>query len=311
MFEMFEGYSGEEIQAILTMQGMAGLNVFAVYLLLAMGLVIVFGQMKVINMAHGEFLTLGAYVTVVCSDLVMEHAEWALAGYYPVAIILAFCVTFIVGWIAEFGLVRFLYKRPLDTLLATFGLSLIMQECFRQIFGRRDTGATMPDWLMGSWSPTEMIQIPVQGVFLFSMALGLIVLVSIMLMKSRWGLRVRSTVQNREMANAVGISTAKTDRLTFAFGCALAGVAGAAFTTFGSANPTAGTSYIVIAFVVTVLGGAGSLLGATIAAFGIGQAQSVLEFFTSGTTALVLVLLVVIVVLMIRPQGIISSKVRR
>lgn len=308
---MFDGYSGEELQAIFFMQGFAGLSLFAVFLLMALGLAIVFGQMKVINMAHGEFMTLGAYVTVLCSDMVVDHADWAMPYYYPLAIVLAFCVAFCVGWLVEFGIVRFLYKRPLDTLLATWGLSMILQEVFRQSFGAREDSATMPDWLMGSWSPTDLIDIPINGLFLFGMAILMTGLVYLALYKSRWGLRVRATVQNREMANAVGISTAKTDRLTFAIGCGLAGIAGAAFTTIGSVSPSAGSLYIVDTFMVVVFGGAGSLIGTVLSAFGIAQAQSIMEFFLSGVLAKVYTLLVVVIILMIRPQGLLIARIRK
>jgi urea transport system permease protein len=308
---MFEQYTGEQLRAIFVMQGFSGLSLFAVFLLMALGLTIIFGQMKVINMAHGEFLTMGAYTTVFMSDLVTRSAPGLLSVYFPFAIVAAFAITFIVGYMVEFGLVRFLYKRPLDTLLATWGLSMILQQTFRLTFGAREDSATIPMWLMGSWQPTPGIDIPINGLMMLVLAVVMTVLIYLMLYKSRWGLRVRSTVQNREMANAVGINTARTDRLTFAFGCGLAGVAGAAFTTIGSVSPSAGSLYIVDTFLVVVFGGAGSLIGTIISAFSIAQVQSILEFFTSGVLAEVYVLAIVIVILMIRPSGLIVSKIRK
>lgn len=308
---MFEGYTGEELRSIFVMQGFAGLSLFSVFLLMALGLAIIFGQMKVINMAHGEFLTIGAYTTVFFSDLVTERAPGMLPYYYPLAVLAAFTVAFLVGYLVEVGIIRFLYKRPLDTLLATWGLSMILQQTFRSTFGAREDSATLPDWLMGSWAPTETIDIPINGLFLLGLAVLMTALVYLLMYRSRWGLRVRATVQNRAMAGAVGINTQRTDRMTFALGCGIAGVSGAAFTTIGSVSPSAGTLYIVDTFLVVVFGGAGSLIGAILSAFGIAQFQSVLEFFLSGVLAKVYVLLGVMLILMFRPQGLVVAKIRK
>lgn len=305
--------AGPSLKSILLMQGFSGLSLVSVFLLMALGLAIIFGQMRVINMAHGEFLTLGAYVTVWLSKLCEARADtapWMLKYYYPFAIVAAFAVAFMLGYVVEILLIKPLYRRPLDTLLATWGLSLILQQAFRSLFGGRETSATLPDWLMGSWSPTDTIDIPINGIFLIGLCILLTLIVYAMLLKSRWGLRVRSTVLDRPMAGAVGINTARTDRITFAIGCGLAGIAGAGFTTIGSVSPAAGSLYIVDTFMVVVFGGAGSLLGTIIAAFSIGQAQSILEFFSSGVLAKVFTLLGVIAILMLRPQGLIASKVR-
>lgn len=312
----------EEYKAVFLMQGFAGLSLFSVFLLMSLGLAIIFGQMRVINMAHGEFLTLGAYVTAFMSTWVSESHVGFMPYYFPFAVAAAFVVCFIVGWFVEWSLIRFLYTRPLDTLLATWGVSMVMQECFRQLFGARETSAIQPDWLMGSWDLTEKmtawglvkeaaVDIPLNGLLMLGMAIGMLIVVYILLYKSRWGLRVRATTLNRGMAGAVGINTKMTDRVTFALGCGIAGVAGAGFTTIGSVSPTAGQAYIVDTFIVVVFGGAGSLIGTLIAAFTIGQAQSILEFFLTGVQAKVFVLLAVIVMLMIRPQGLIAAKVRR
>lgn len=308
---MFEGYTGEELRSIFVMQGFAGLSLFSVFLLMALGLAIIFGQMKVINMAHGEFLTIGAYTTVFFSDLVTNHFEGMLPYYFPFAVLAAFIMAFIVGYIVEISFIRFLYKRPLDTLLATWGLSMILQQTFRSLFGAREDSATLPNWLMGSWAPTDTIDIPINGMFLLGMAVLMTALVYLLLYRSRWGLRVRATVQNRQMAGAVGINTKKTDRMTFALGCGIAGVAGAAFTTIGSVSPSAGSLYIVDTFLVVVFGGAGSLIGTIISAFTIAQTQSILEFFLTGVLAKVIVLLGVIFILMLRPQGLVVAKIRK
>ncbi len=293
------------------MQGFAGFSLFAVFLLMALGLAIIFGQMKVINMAHGEFLTVGAYVTVFMSHWIMNHKPEWLPYYFPVAIFAAFLVAAILGYIVEIGLVRYLYNRPLDTLLATWGLSMILQQACRSLFGAREDTATLPEWMMGSWQPSEDMDIPKNSMFLLALAISMVLLVYFMLYRSRWGLSVRATMQNREMAGAVGINTKRIDRRTFALGCGLAGVAGAAFTSIGSVSPSAGSLYIVDTFIVVVFGGAASILGTVLSAFSIAQAQSILEFFLTGVLAKIFVLLGVIVLLMIRPQGLIASKVRR
>jgi urea transport system permease protein len=300
-----------QVKSILIMQGFAGFSLFSVFLLMALGLAIIFGQMGVINMAHGEFLTLGAYITALISQVVSDHFPRFLPYFFPLGVACSFLVTFLVGWVVEIGLIRYLYRRPLDTLLATWGLSMLMQQAFRSLFGARETSATLPDWLTDSWSLNDTTDIPINGIVLLGMSILIMVLVSLLLYKSRWGLRIRATSYNRLMAGAVGINTKWTDQMTFAFGCGLAGIAGAGFTTIGSVSPTAGTSYIVDTFIVVVAGGTGSLIGTGISSFVIGQSQSILEFFTSGVLAKVFVLLAVIVLLMFRPQGLVASKVRR
>jgi urea transport system permease protein len=231
--------------------------------------------------------------------------------YFPLAICAAFALAFAAGWVAEWALIRHLYRRPLDTLLATWGLSLGMQQVFRSVFGPKEVSPTLPDWLMGSWSPKPGLDIPINGLFVMSLAVLMTGGVLLALYRSRWGLRVRATVANRQMANAAGIDTRKTDRLTFAIGCGMAGVAGAAFTAIGSTGPTSGSLYIVDSFLVVTFGGAASLLGTVASAFGIAQMQSISEFFLSGSTARVLTLLTVVGILMLRPQGLFASKVRR
>ncbi|MGG2395817.1 urea ABC transporter permease subunit UrtB [Pseudomonas sp. SH1-B] len=300
-----------EFGAIAAMQGFNGLSVFCVLLLMALGLAIIFGQMGVINMAHGEFLTIGAYTTFVVSTLTEQYAPAFGPYYFFLAIILSFFIAGAIGWLVEWAMISKLYQRPLDTLLATWGLSLVMQQGFRSLFGAREVSATLPEWLMGSWNPTETIDIPRNGLFVMGLTIVLTATLFLMLYRSRWGLQVRATVQNRVMARSVGINTKRVDRMTFALGCGVAGVAGAAFTTIGSTGPTAGSLYIVDTFLVVVFGGASSLLGTIASAFSIAQAQSILEFFTSGSMAKVLTLSAVVLILMLRPQGLFSNKVRK
>jgi len=296
---------------IVLMQGFAGLSLFSVLLLMGLGLAIIFGQMGVINMAHGEFMTIGAYTIFLLSSLTQSHAPALMPYYFLIAILVAFVLAFCAGWLAEWALIRHLYRRPLDTLLATWGLSLGMQQIFRSTFGAKEVSPTLPDWLLGSWAPKEGLDIPINGMFVMGLTLLVTGLVFLLLFRSRWGLRVRATVANRTMANAIGINTRKTDRMTFAIGCGIAGIAGAAFTTIGSTGPTSGSLYIVDAFLVVTFGGAASLLGTVASAFGIAQTQSITEFFLTGSMAKVVTLLAIVTILMIRPQGLFALKVRR
>jgi urea transport system permease protein len=278
---------------------------------MALGLAIIFGQMGVINMAHGEFMAVGAYTTYLLSVISEKYFPGFLEYYFLFAIVFSFLVAGALGYLAEFALIRHLYKRPLDTLLATWGLSLIMQQSFRSIFGAREVSPTLPDWLMGSYQPTDMIDIPINGMFVLGLTAVVTLGVFYLMFKSSWGLRVRATTQNRVMSGAVGINTKKVDRLTFALGCGIAGIAGAAFTTIASTGPTTGSLYIVDTFMVVVFGGAASLYGTIVSAFSIAQAQSILEFFISGSMAKVITLLVIVIFLMLRPEGLFASKVRK
>ncbi len=304
-------YTAQELLSIFAMQGFAGFSLFSVLLLMALGLAIIFGQMGVINMAHGEFMAVGAYTTYLLSVLSEKYFPGFIEYYFIFAIILSFVIAGILGYLAEFALIRHLYKRPLDTLLATWGLSLIMQQSFRSIFGAREVSPTLPDWLMGSYQPTDMIDIPINGMFVLGLTAVVTLGVYYLMFRSSWGLRVRATTQNRVMSGAVGINTKKVDRMTFALGCGIAGIAGAAFTTIASTGPTTGSLYIVDTFMVVVFGGAASLFGTIASAFSIAQAQSILEFFMSGSMAKVITLLTIVIFLMLRPEGLFASKVRK
>jgi urea transport system permease protein len=303
--------SMSDLASIFVMQGFNGLSNFCVLLLMALGLAIIFGQMGVINMAHGEFLTIGAYTTYLLSEVSQSWAPWLVNSYFLVSIVLSFCLAAGFGMLVEHLMIRHLYSRPLDTLLATWGLSLIMQQGFRSAFGAREVSATLPDWLMGSVKPTEAIDIPINGLVIMGLTLVLTSAIFVALLRSRWGVRVRATTQNRNIASAVGIDTRRVDKLTFALGCGLAGIAGAAFTTIGSTGPTSGSLYIVDTFLVVVFGGAESLIGTIASSFSIAQAGATLEFFLSGSIAKVITLCTVIGILMLRPQGLFAVKVRR
>jgi urea transport system permease protein len=308
---MLMGYSFGDLGSIMAMQGFAGLILFSVFVLMALGLAIIFGQMGVINMAHGEFMILGAYVTFLTSRLFTTYMPSLFGGYFFVAIVLAFCAAGLAGMVVEWVLIRHLYRRPLDTLLATWGLSLILQQVYRSVFGAREVGVDQPDWMMGAANLSDSIQIPINGLIVMALTTLIAIGVYLLIFRLGWGKQVRAVMQNREMAGAVGIDTARVDRLTFGLGCGIAGVAGSAFTMIGSTSPTAGQLYIVDAFLVVVFGGAGSLIGTIASAFTISQARSTLEFFLSGSMAQVVVLLTVVGILMLRPQGLFVLKVRR
>jgi urea transport system permease protein len=308
---MFGDYSLSDLGSIFVMQGFAGLILFSVFVLMALGLAIIFGQMGVINMAHGEFMILGAYVTWMTSNFFQQHLPSLFPAYFFVAMILAFLASGGLGVFVEWALIRHLYKRPLDTLLATWGLSLILQQAYRSVFGAREVGVELPEWMMGSKQITDSIEIQINGMFVMALTTLITVFVFYILFWSSWGKQVRAVVQNRVMASAVGINTDKVDRLTFGLGCGIAGIAGSAFTMIGSTGPTAGQLYIVDTFMVVVFGGAASLLGTIASAFTISQVRSTLEFFTSGSMAQVMTLLGIVGILMLRPQGLFALKVRK
>lgn len=308
---MFSDYTMSELGAIFAMQGFAGLSLFSVFVLMALGLAIIFGQMGIINMAHGEFMILGAYVTYLTSEFFKIYIPDLFYLYFFVSIVLAFLASGLLGALVEWILIRHLYHRPLDTLLATWGLSLILQQVYRSVFGAREVGVELPEWLMGSYSITDMIEIPINGIFVMVLTTLVTVGVFILLQRTQFGKQMRAVVQNRNMASAVGINTGGIDRFTFGTGCGIAGIAGAAFTMIGSTGPTSGQLYIVDTFLVVVFGGVSSLIGAIASAFTISQVQSTMEFFLTGSTAKVLTLLAVVLILMIRPQGLFAMKVRR
>ncbi len=308
---MLGGYSIGDLGSIFVMQGFAGLILFSVFVLMALGLAIIFGQMGVINMAHGEFMILGAYMTFLTARAFQTYLPSLFGIYFFFAIVMAFLASALLGLIVEWALIKRLYHRPLDTLLATWGLSLILQQVYRSVFGAREVGVDLPAWMLGSWHATDSIEIPINGMFIMGLTILITVAVAYMMYFSRWGRSVRAVVQNRPIAGAVGINTARVDRYTFAIGCGIAGIAGSAFTMIGSTSPTAGQLYIVNAFLIVVFGGAQSLIGTIASAFSISQTQSTLEFFLSGSMASVITLLLVVGILLLRPQGLFVLKVRR
>jgi urea transport system permease protein len=293
------------------MQAFTGLSIFTILMLMALGLAIVFGLMGVINMAHGELMAMGAYCTYATSIFFERFLPGMMDAYVFVGIALAFVVTSIFGFLLERGLIRFLYQRPLDTLLATWGVSLILQQVYRQFINPREVEVPTVSWLRGAWEATEGISLPLSRIFIIALAIVTAVAVYMLLFKTRWGLKMRAVTQNRAMAGAAGINTRKVDAYTFALGCGLAGIAGSSFTMLASTGPTTGQQYIVDTFIVVVFGGVESLLGTVFSAFIIGQMQAWFEYGLSGSMARASILLLVIVVLYFRPNGLFAAKVRR
>jgi urea transport system permease protein len=285
-------------------QLVAGLSLGSVLLLAALGLALTFGQMGVINMAHGEFMMAGAYTAFVAQGLIADAGTSLL-----LAIPLGFLVGGVMGVVLEATLIRRMYHRPLDTLLVTWGVSLILQQAARDVFGAPNVEVRAPRWLAGSID-IGVTQVPAARLFILVLAVVAVGGLSLLLRTTPLGRRIRGVVQNRDLAETVGISTRSTDRLTFFIGSGLAGIAGVALTLLGSTGPTLGTSYIVDAFLVVVAGGIGQIKGAVIAAFGLGLLQATFEYSTTASIAKVMVFVVVVVFLQIRPQGIFSVRTR-
>jgi urea transport system permease protein len=274
-----------------------GASIGAVLLLASLGLTFTFGQMGVINMAHGEFIMAGAYTAYVLQPLAGEQAVL-------VALPVAFAVGGTLGLILERLFIRRFYGRPLDTLLLTFGLSLILQQLARDLFGAPNVQVTAPGWLTGGID-LGGVRIPYNRVFILVLAVGSVVAISLYLSKLKQGRRMRAVMQNRQLAAVSGVATGRVDQATFFIGSGLAGVAGVALTLIGPVGPTLGTAYIVDAFLVVVAGGLGQLRGAVIAAFALGVLNSFVEFWTANgaSFAKVVVFAVIIAFLQFRPQG--------
>jgi len=292
-------------------QGFNAISLGSILLLIAIGLTFSFGLMNVINMAHGELIMVGAYVAYVCQrqmDTLLGSS--GLDYYLFVSLPVAFVVAAAIGALLERLLIRRLYGRPLDTLLATWGVSLVLQQLARSIFGAPNVQVIAPTWLRSGLEVTPDFVMPYSRLFILALA-GLCMLgVYLYLMKSSQGRRVRAVMQNREIAGAMGVSTPLVDTTTFALSSGLAGVAGCALTLLGPIGPSIGTYYIVDSFLVVVLGGVGVLVGAVGAAFAIGGLNTLFEYGTSASMAKVLVFVAVIAFLQFRPQGLVTRHAR-
>ena len=291
-------------------QGFNGISLGSILLMISLGLAFSFGLMKVINMAHGEFIMVGAYVTYVFQNTFADMLGGVDLGiWFILSLFAAFIITGILGVILEVGLIRFLYGRPLDTLLATFGVALVLQQAARSIFGAPNVQVVSPSWLSGGVNIGIMV-LPYKRLFIIALVIVLVALIYIYLNRTAAGRRLRAVMQNREMAAALGVRSRQVDALTFGVGAGLAGVAGCVLTLIGPIGPTLGTNYIVDAFMVVVLGGTGSLLGTILAAMMIGIFSSVIEFSTTATIAKALVFVMIVAFLQWRPTGLVAQRAR-
>ncbi|BAL98353.1 putative ABC transporter permease protein [Caldilinea aerophila DSM 14535 = NBRC 104270] len=276
-----------------------------------MGLAFAFGLMNVINMAHGEFIMVGAYVAYVFQLLLAPALGGVEVGtWFLMAIPAAFLATALLGGLMEITLVRHLYGRPLDTLLATWGVGLILQQAARSIFGAPNVNVISPSWLNGGVNIGVGLLLAYKRIFIIGLVFLVVIAVYFYLHRTRQGRQLRAVMQNREMASCLGVRSRWVDATTFALGTGLAGVAGCALTLIGPIGPSLGTFYIVDAFMVVVLGGVGSLPGAILAAIAVGVANTALELSTTTTVGKVLVLLAIIVFLQWKPSGLAALQTR-
>jgi urea transport system permease protein len=283
-----------------------GLSLGSVLLLTAVGLAITFGVMGVINMAHGEMMMLGAYTTYVIQLLMPNYIDYSII----VAIPAAFMVSGLVGIVIERGIIRHLYGRPLETLLATFGVSLILQQAVRSIFSPLNKSVIAPSWLSGSWEINGALSLTYNRLYIIIFSLIVLLLLVFLLKKTFVGLQMRAVTQNRAMANSMGIRAGWVDALTFGLGSGIAGIAGVALSQLTNVGPNLGQSYIIDSFMVVVFGGVGNLFGTFFAAMSLGVANKFLEPFAGAVLAKIFVLVFIILFIQWRPRGLFALKGR-
>lgn len=283
----------------------------SIILLTSLGLAITFGLMKVINMAHGEFLMIGAYMTYVVQNIFEKFfPESMFSLYYFFALAAAFAVTFLLGAVLERFVISRLYGREVDSLLATWGISIILQQAARSIFGMQGVNVKAPSFLNGGIT-IGACTFSYNRIFILGMVILCMILVWYIMYRSNFGKQMRAVMQNRAMAQCMGINSRKVDMLTFSFGSGLAGLAGCSVALLGSIDSTIGQNYIVNSFIAVVLGGVGRLMGTVLGSSVIGFASIGIENYTSASIAKAAVLFIVIVVLQFRPQGLFAIKSRK
>lgn len=303
-----------------------GLSLGSVLLVVAIGLAITFGLMGIINMAHGELIAVGAYTTYMIQNIFAAGLQLSPFGmsisipgmnlssggnlYFIIALPASFLAAAFVGLLLERSIIRFLYRRPLESLLATWGISLVMQQLFRLIFGANNVQVSSPDWLSGNWTFNDVI-FGWNRVFVIGFAILIIVVTWLVINKTQLGLLIRAVMQNRNMAACMGIRTERVNMMTFAFGCGLAGLAGAFLSQIGNVGPSLGQNYIVDAFMTVVVGGVGNILGTVISALGIGIAdQTLQQYLGNPVIGKILVLGAIILFLQWRPAGLFVTRSR-
>ncbi len=287
-----------------------GASLASVLLLAALGLAITFGLMGIINMAHGELLMIGAYSTYMVQlafkRLLPDWLDWYVLAALPVA----FVVAGVVGMILERSVIRWLYGRPLETLLATWGISLMLMQTVRTLFGAQNVEVGNPSWMSGGITVMGGLVLTYNRMTIIAFALFVVFLVWVLLAKTRLGLFVRAVTQNRRMADCVGVPTGRVDMLTFGLGSGIAGLGGVALSQLGNVGPDLGQGYIVDSFMVVVLGGVGQLAGTIIASLGLGEMNKFLEPYAGAVMAKITILALIVLFIQKRPQGLFALKGR-
>jgi urea transport system permease protein len=288
----------------------SGISLGSILLLVALGLAITYGLMGVINMAHGELMMIGAYATYVVQNLFKAWLPGAFDWYIVAAIPVSFLAAALVGAALERSVIRWLYGRPLETLLATWGISLILMQVVRSTFGAQNVGVENPSWLSGGVQVLPNLTLPYNRIAILVFAALVLVGMALLISRTRLGLFVRGVTQNRRMASCVGVNTARVDTYAFALGAGIAGLAGCALSQVGNVGPDLGQGYIVDSFMVVVLGGVGQLAGTVYAGLGLGILNKLLEGWQGAVLAKIMVLLFIVAFIQKRPQGIFAIKGR-
>jgi len=288
----------------------AGISLGSILLLAALGLAITYGLMGVINMAHGELIMVGAYTTYVVQNVFRGYAPGAFDWYLACAVPAAFFTSALVGMVLERSVIRWLYGRPLETLLATWGISLMLIQAVRTLFGAANVQVENPVWMSGGIEVLANVVLPWSRIVIIFFAAAVLAAMWLLLTRTRLGLFVRGVTQNRSMASCVGVPTARVDTLAFGLGSGIAGLAGCALSQIGNVGPDLGQAYIVDSFMVVVLGGVGQLAGTVYAALGLGFANKLLEAWQGAVLAKIAVLVFIVVFIQRRPQGMFALKGR-
>ncbi len=296
---------GEKLGIVFT-----GISLGSILLLVALGLAITYGLMGVINMAHGELMMIGAYATWLVQNAFRAWLPAAFDWYMLLAIPASFLAAALVGAALERSVIRWLYGRPLETLLATWGISLVLMQSVRSLFGAQNVQVENPAWLSGGVQVLSNLTLPFNRIAIIGFAVLVLAGVALLIARTRLGLFVRGVTQNRPMAACMGVNTARVDTLAFALGSGIAGLAGCALSQVGNVGPDLGQGYIVDAFMVVVLGGVGQLAGTVYAALGLGILNKLLEGWTGAVLAKIIVLVLIVVFIQKRPQGIFAMKGR-
>jgi urea transport system permease protein len=291
-------------------QVFSGLSLGSILLLVALGLAITYGLMGVINMAHGELMMIGAYATYVVQGVFRQYLPGAFDWYLVAAVPVAFAASAAMGAILERSVIRFLYGRPLETLLATWGISLVLMQGVRTVFGAQNVSVENPSWMSGGVAVLGNLQLPWNRIVIIGFAFVVLGGMAWLIARTRLGLFVRGVTQNRPIASCMGVNTARVDTYAFALGSGIAGLAGCALSQIGNVGPDLGQSYIVDSFMVVVLGGVGQLAGTVYAALGLGVLNKFLEGWAGAVLAKIAVLVIIIVFIQKRPQGIFAAKGR-